>query len=52
MPPFDLPPVQNRIVYIYRVLMKWFSFFGFFFDNSCGFFLPPMRLFIHPKEKF
>jgi 1-acyl-sn-glycerol-3-phosphate acyltransferase len=53
MPP-DLPPVQNRIVYIYRVLMKWFSFFFFGFSSLIliVFFLPPMRLFTHPKEKF
>jgi 1-acyl-sn-glycerol-3-phosphate acyltransferase len=53
MPP-DLPPVKNRIVYIYRVLMKWFSFFFFGFSSMILiiFFLPPMRLFIHPTEEF
>jgi len=53
MPP-DLPPVQNRIVYIYRVLMKCFSFlfFGFTSIILVVFVLPPMRLFTHTREKF
>jgi 1-acyl-sn-glycerol-3-phosphate acyltransferase len=54
MPPYDLPPVQNRIVYVYRVLIKLFFFFFFGFSSIIlvVFVLPPMRLFIHPKEKF
>jgi len=50
----DLLPVQNRILYIYRVLMKWFSFFFFGFSSLIliVFFLPPMRLVTHPTEKF
>jgi 1-acyl-sn-glycerol-3-phosphate acyltransferase len=54
MPPHDLPPVSNRFIYIYRVLMKWFSFFFFGFSSLILiiFFLPPMRLFIRPKENF
>jgi len=53
MPP-DLPPVQNRPLYCYRVFMKWLSFFIF----GLGSFLlsililPVMRLTIHPAEKF
>jgi len=53
MPP-DLPPVQNKFIYIYKVLMKWFSFFFFGLSSIIlvVFFLPPMRLFIRPTEKF
>jgi 1-acyl-sn-glycerol-3-phosphate acyltransferase len=54
MPPVDLPPVSNKALYIYRVLMKWFSFFVF----GAGTLLlvtlifPPMRFFLRPGLKF
>ena len=52
--PPELPPVSNRALYAYRVFAKWFSFF--FFGLSTLILLtlifPPMRLFLHPRERF
>ena len=49
----DLPPISNKPLYAYRVLIKWFSFF--FFGLSAIILattiLPFMRLFIHPGER-
>jgi 1-acyl-sn-glycerol-3-phosphate acyltransferase len=52
--PPDLPPVSNRPLYAYRVLIKGFSFFLFGFSSLLLVLLvlPTMRLFIHPKERF
>jgi 1-acyl-sn-glycerol-3-phosphate acyltransferase len=54
MLPPDLPPVSNRPLYAYRILAKWFSFFFFGLSSLLLAILifPPMRLFIHPKERF
>jgi 1-acyl-sn-glycerol-3-phosphate acyltransferase len=50
----EMPPVSNRIAYVYRVIMKWFSFFifglGALFLTSAAF--PLMYLCIHPVDKF
>ena len=53
MPP-DLPPISNKVLYAYRVLMKWLSFFvfGFFSVILSIIILPPLRLFIHSKGQF
>jgi 1-acyl-sn-glycerol-3-phosphate acyltransferase len=50
----EMPPVSNRILYGYRVLMKWLSFFIFGLDTIllAFVFFPLMTLFIHPKERF
>ena len=50
----NLPPVENKILYFYRVLMKWFLFlfFGFSSIILIVFVLHPMRLFTHPRERF
>ena len=52
--PSELPPVSNRLLYAYRVLAKWFSFF--FFGTTTlilGILIfPVMRLFLHPKDRF
>jgi 1-acyl-sn-glycerol-3-phosphate acyltransferase len=52
--PPDLPPVINWPLYIYRVLVKWLSFFVFGLGTLVLviIFFPPMRLFIHPREQF
>jgi 1-acyl-sn-glycerol-3-phosphate acyltransferase len=52
--PPDLPPASNRFLYIYRVLAKLFSFFffGLITILLLSLIFPPMRLFIHPKERF
>ena len=52
--PPDLPPITNRPLYAHRVLMKWFSFFFFGLSSTILtiLILPPMRLFLHPKERF
>lgn len=49
-----LPPIENKVLYAYRVFIKWFSFFFF---GLCSviliiLILPPLRLLIHPKERF
>ena len=46
--------MSNKALYAYRVLMKWFAFFFF---GLCTLILlalifPPMRLALHPKERF
>jgi len=52
--PPELPPVSNKPLYVYRVLVKWFSFF--YFGVTTLFMgiliLPVMRLVLHPKERF
>lgn len=50
----DLPPVKNKPLYAYRVLIKWLSFFFFGLCSVIGsiFILPPMRLFLHPRKRF
>ena len=52
--PPDLPPVSNKLLYAYRVLIKWLSFFVFGFNSViCGILiLPPMRLVLHPRARF
>ncbi|MDR2952364.1 MAG: 1-acyl-sn-glycerol-3-phosphate acyltransferase [Treponema sp.] len=52
--PPDLPSVTNKPLYAYRVFAKWLSFFVFGFISLLFAFIfaPPMRLLIHPKEKF
>ena len=54
MLPPDLPPISNRALYAYRVLMKWFSFFIFGFSSVILAIavLPFMRLVFHPKSRF
>ena len=52
--PPELPPVSNRPLYVYRVFAKWLSFFAF---GLCSLILtiliiPPMRLVLHPRERF
>ena len=50
----ELPPVTNRALYIYRVFAKWFSFFFFGLISIILLILilPPMRLFLNPRERF
>ena len=52
--PPELPPVSNRVLYAYRVFVKWFSFFYFGFSTVLLIILvfPIMRLLFHPKERF
>jgi len=52
--PPDLPPVSNRLLYAYRVLAKWFSFFFFGLSSlvMAIIIIPTMRLLFHPKERF
>jgi 1-acyl-sn-glycerol-3-phosphate acyltransferase len=52
--PPDLPPVINWPLYIHRVLGKWFSFFFFGLSTLILVIIifPPMRLILHPKERF
>jgi 1-acyl-sn-glycerol-3-phosphate acyltransferase len=54
MPPVDLPPVSNKALYVYRVLMKWFSFFVFGAGTLALVILifPPMRFLLRSGEKF
>jgi 1-acyl-sn-glycerol-3-phosphate acyltransferase len=49
-----IPPVSNRPLYIYRVFIKWLSFFLFGLGTLILAFLifPPMKLVFHPREKF
>ena len=52
--PPNLPPVKNKFLYAYRVFIKWFSFFYFGVTSIILsiLILPPMRLCLHPKERF
>jgi len=52
--PPDLPGVSNRPLYIYRVLVKWLSFFVFGLGTLILVVavFPPMRLILHPRERF
>jgi 1-acyl-sn-glycerol-3-phosphate acyltransferase len=52
--PPDLPKVSNRPLYVYRVFVKWFSFFLFGLSTLILVVLvfPFMRLILHPAEKF
>jgi len=52
--PPGFPPVSNKALYCYRVLIKWFSFFFFGLSSLVLVILifPPMRLFIHPDDRF
>ncbi|MDR2718922.1 MAG: 1-acyl-sn-glycerol-3-phosphate acyltransferase [Treponema sp.] len=54
MLPHDMPPVSNRPLYAYRVLAKWFSFFMFGLATLIlvTIVFPPMRLILHPRERF
>jgi len=54
MLPPELPPVSNRPLYIYRVLVKWFSFFFFGMISLILVLIvfPFMCLFFHPQEWF
>jgi len=51
--PLDMPPVSNKALYAYRVLIKWFSFFvfGLFSIILTTIVLPFMLIFIHPKKR-
>lgn len=50
----SMPPVKNRFLYMYRVFMKWTSYFVFGFGSLilATLLFPVMTIFIHPKEKF
>jgi len=52
--PADLPGVLNRPLYIYRVLVKWLSFFVFGLGTLILVLMifPLMRLILHPRERF
>ncbi|GHV48040.1 acyltransferase [Spirochaetia bacterium] len=54
MTPPEIPPVSNRLAYIYRVIVKWVSFLifgaGTLFLVCIAF--PIMRLCIHPAVQF
>ncbi|MDR2758578.1 MAG: 1-acyl-sn-glycerol-3-phosphate acyltransferase [Spirochaetaceae bacterium] len=54
MAPPDMPPVSNWFLYIYRVAMKWFSFFIFGLGTLLLMMVifPVLRLCVHPREKF
>ena len=54
MLPTELPPITNKPLYAYRVLMKWLSYCIFGLCTVIlGFLIfPPMRLVLHPKERF
>ena len=54
MLPPELPPVSNRALYAYRVLIKWFSFFIFGLGSLVLTIavLPPLRLVLHPRQRF
>ena len=54
MLPPDLPPISNKPLYVYRVLIKWFSFFyfGLITIILLTIVFPFMCLFFHPKERF
>jgi len=52
--PPDLPRVSNRPLYVYRVLIKLLSFFVFGVGTLllAIMIFPPMRLVLHPVERF
>ena len=52
--PAELTPVTNWPLYVYRVFVKWFSFFFFGFSSPILgiILLPLMRLFCRPKDRF
>jgi 1-acyl-sn-glycerol-3-phosphate acyltransferase len=52
--PPELPPISNRLLYAYRVLAKWFSFFFFGIITLILVIIifPFMCLLFHPKERF
>jgi len=52
--PPDLPPIKNKFLYAYRVFIKWFAIFIFGFGSVllALLVLPPMRIILHPKERF
>ena len=52
--PPELPPVSNKLLYVYRVFAKWFSFFIFGLNSvTLGILvLPVMRLLLHPRTRF
>ncbi|MDR2068382.1 MAG: 1-acyl-sn-glycerol-3-phosphate acyltransferase [Spirochaetaceae bacterium] len=54
MAPPDIPPIANRPLYIYRVAMKWVSFFIFGLGTIllAVVIFPVLRLCIHSREKF
>ncbi len=54
MLPPELPPISNKLLYAYRVLAKWFSFFVFGLGTLVLviIFFPIMCLLFHPKERF
>jgi 1-acyl-sn-glycerol-3-phosphate acyltransferase len=49
-----MPPVSHRILYAYRIIMKWFSFFIFGLGTLvlALLLLPLMRLVLAPRERF
>ncbi|GHV95864.1 1-acyl-sn-glycerol-3-phosphate acyltransferase [Spirochaetia bacterium] len=49
-----MPPVSNRPLYMYRVFIKWISFFVFGLGTLLLIFpvIPVMLLFFRPNEKF
>jgi 1-acyl-sn-glycerol-3-phosphate acyltransferase len=50
----EIPPVGNWPLYLYRIFMKWFSFFIFGLGTLTLVLLvfPVMLAFFHPKKKF
>ncbi len=50
----EIPPVKNRILYIYRIIIKILSFalFGIGTIIVVTTIFPVMRLLLHPKERF
>jgi len=49
-----MPPVSNKLLYAYRVLAKWISFFAFGLMSLVLVItvFPIMRLLLHPRERF
>jgi 1-acyl-sn-glycerol-3-phosphate acyltransferase len=54
MLPPELPPISNKLLYAYRVLGKWFSFFFFGLSSLILVIIvfPVMLLVFHPRERF
>jgi len=52
--PAELPPISNKLLYAYRVLGKWFSFFYFGLSTLILVIIvfPIMFLVFHPRERF
>jgi 1-acyl-sn-glycerol-3-phosphate acyltransferase len=50
----EMLPVSNKLLYAYRVLAKWISFFAFGLMSLILVItvFPTMRLFFHPRERF